>query len=66
MNNNTERVLSAQEKTFLMRTVKFLIDEKQISQGRQLIMRYFDNGTFSDEDYAQIEEWTDAIVNLED
>ena len=64
MIGNVEREITAAEKNFLMKTVKFLIlDDKQISQARQIILRYFDNNTFNDEDYALIEEWTDSVVN---
>ncbi len=55
--------LSAIQKQFLLKTIKFLIEDNQITQGRQLLMRYLGSDTFSDEDYAQVEEWTDAFLN---
>lgn len=55
--------LSAIQKNFLLRTIKFLIEEGQISQGRQLLLRYIGSTTFADEDYALVDKWTDDYLN---
>jgi hypothetical protein len=54
--------LSTVQKRFLLRTIKFLIEDNQITQGRQLLIRFLGTDTFSDEDYAQIEQWTDDFL----
>lgn len=54
--------LSEVQKRFLLRTIKFLIEDNQISQGRQLLMKYMGSDVFADADYQQVEDWTDEFL----
>ena len=51
--------LTQAEKAFMLKTVKLMIKEGQVSSGRQLILRYIGNSVFTDEELAELDRLTE-------